>query len=161
MSHWVFILCTSFLLWARSCLGMGPSSFSSAPVSLYFWFVGRLVFLQCHFITSTMLPLDLCLLDLFWACHDFFLIQFTLPSVSAGLILIPSWASLAHFIFFGHPQPALFFRASSAHFISLSILGPFHSYILMGFCYIFWASPTQLPYHLLSGFIGLCTNPVN
>ena len=117
MSHWVFILCTSFLLWARSCLGMGLSSFSSAPISLYFWFVGRLVFLQCHFVASAMLPLDLCLLSLFWACHDFFLIQFTLPSISAGLILIPFWASSALFIFFGHPRPALFLWASLAHSI--------------------------------------------
>ena len=42
---------------------------------------------------------------------------------SAGLILIPSWASLAHFILLG-------------------ILGPFHSYIPMSFFYVFLASPS-------------------
>ena len=90
----------------------------------------------------------------------FSFIQFTLPSIFAGLILMLFWAFLAHFISFGHPQPALFLWASSACFIPLGILGLFHSYIPLGFCYIFWASPAQLPYPLLSGFFGLCTNPI-
>ena len=50
----------------------------------------------------------------------FSFIQFTLPSVSIGLILIPSWPSLAHFITlgildplypFGHPWPILFLHS--------------------------------------------------
>jgi len=62
----------------------------------------------------------------------FSFIQFTLPNVSAQLILIPSQASLAHFIHLG-------------------ILGPIHSYIPISSCYVFWASLAQLPYPLLSG----------
>ena len=77
----------------------------------------------------------------------FSLIQFTLPSIYARLILIPFWDSLAHL------------WASLTHFSLLSILGSFHSYILMGFCKIFRASPAQLPYpllfHLLIHFFGL------
>ena len=65
----------------------------------------------------------------------FSLIQFTLPSVSTRLILIPSWASLAHFI-------------------PLGILDPSHSCIPMGFCEIFRASLFQLLYPLLLGFVG-------
>ena len=112
---WVFILCISFLPWFGSCLGMGPSSFNLALISSYFWFVGWLVFLPCHSIASAMLSFDLCLLSLLWACHVLFLYLVHVAQIFAGLILIPSWASLACVI-------------------PLGILGPFHSYIPMSFC---------------------------
>ena len=51
---WVFILCISFLLWAESCLGMGPFFFNSSPVSFYFWFVGQLILLPRHCIISAI-----------------------------------------------------------------------------------------------------------
>ena len=51
---WVFILCISFLLWVGSCLGIGLFFFNLAPVSFYFWFVGRLILLPCHCIISTI-----------------------------------------------------------------------------------------------------------
>ena len=40
MSHWVFILCISFLLWVGHCLGLGFFFFNSTLVSFHFWFVG-------------------------------------------------------------------------------------------------------------------------
>ena len=40
MSHWVFILCMSFLLWVGYCLGVGFFFFNSALVSFHFWFMG-------------------------------------------------------------------------------------------------------------------------
>ena len=49
--------------------------------------------------------------------------QFTLPNTSIGLILMQSWASLAHFIPLGILGP----------FYSFGIIGPFYSYIPMGF----------------------------
>ena len=49
--------------------------------------------------------------------------QFTLPNTSTGLILMQSWASLAHFIPLGILGP----------FYSFGIIGPFYSYIPMGF----------------------------
>ena len=36
MSHWVFILCILFLLWAGHCLGVDFFFFNSAPVSFHF-----------------------------------------------------------------------------------------------------------------------------
>ena len=90
----------------------------------------------------------------------FSFIQFTLPSIFAGLILMLFWAFLAHFISFGHPQPALFLWASSAYFIPLGILGLF----ILTFPWAF-ATSFGLPrpnYHILyfRGFVGLCTNPI-
>ena len=117
MSHWVFILCTLFLLWVGSCLGIGPSSLNLALICLYFWFVGRLAFLPCHFVTSANLLLDLCLLGLFWACHALF-------SYSIHVIQYSCWVNsytilgfLGPFHSFGHPRPALFLWASLAYFI--------------------------------------------
>ena len=63
----MFIFYFSFLLWVGYCLGIGPISF-------YFWFVGQLVFLPCHCTASTVVSLNLCLLDLFCACHVLFLL---------------------------------------------------------------------------------------
>ena len=68
MSHWVFILCISFLLWAGYCLGMGLLFFNLALVSFYFLFVGHLVFLPRHYIASAMILFNLCLMGLIWAC---------------------------------------------------------------------------------------------
>ena len=70
------------------------------------------------------------------------------------------WASFGPATYFSLVWALLylisFLWASSTHFTPLGILGPFRSYIPIGFCYIFWASPAQYP--LLSRFIGICTN---
>ena len=59
----------------------------------------------------------------------FSFIQFTLPSISTGLILIPFWASSAHFIplgildplnSFGHPRPIPFLHS---HRLLLNLSG--------------------------------------
>ena len=71
------------------------------------------LFLPCYHLTCA------CWASFGPAMH-FSFIQFTLPSVSIGLILIPSWPSLAHFITlgildplypFGHPWPILFLHS--------------------------------------------------
>ena len=158
MSHWVFIFCTSFLLWARSCLGMGLSSFSSAPIFLYFWFVGGLAFLPCHFVASAMLLLNLCLWATFESALHFSLIQFMLPNIPVGLILIPSWASLAHFIplgildplySFGHPWPIPFLHSHGLFLHLLGVPSPITISFTFGVCW-----PLHQP-HLLSPFFGL------
>ena len=88
----------------------------------------------------------------------FSFIQFTLPSISTGLILIPSWASLAHFIplgilnplhSFGHPKPIPFLHS---HELLLNISG-FPSPITISFTFgVCW--PLHQP-HLLIHFFGL------
>ena len=117
MSHWVFTFCTSFLLWARSCLGMGLSSFSSAPIFLYFWFVGGLAFLPCHFVASAMLLLNLCLLGLFWVCLALFSYSIHIAQCSCWVNSHTILGILGPFHFFGHPWPTLFLWASLAHSI--------------------------------------------
>ena len=72
----------------------------------------------CHITTWLVLARPLLGLP----C-TFLLFNSRCPVFSPGLILIPSWVSLAHFI-------------------PLGFLGPFHSYIPIGFYYVFWASPT-------------------
>ena len=154
---------------------MGIFFFNSITVSFYFWFVGQLIFLPCSCTTSAMVSLNLYLLGLLWAYHVLFyalllpwyhltcacwasfgpamyfsFTQFTLPNTSTGLILMQSWASLAHFIPLGILGP----------FYSFGIIGPFYSYIPMGFCLIFRASLNQLSYSLLLGFVGLCIKPI-
>ena len=118
----------------RSCLGKSPFFFNLALASLYCWFVGQLVFLPHHCIAFAMLPLDLYLLGLLWAAMYFSFIQFTLSSISAGLILMLSWAPLTHIIL-------------------LCILDPFHSFGHAHSILTFlWAFAT----HLL-GFFGSIT----
>ena len=117
ISHWVFIFCTSFLLWARSCLGMGLSSFSSAPIFLYFYFVGGLAFLPCHFVASAMLLLNLCLLGLFWVCLALFSYSIHIAQCSCWVNSHTILGFLGPFHSFGHPWPTLFLWASLAHSI--------------------------------------------
>ena len=114
MNHWAFVLCISFLLLARSCLGMGPSSFSSAPISLYFWFVGQLALLACHFFASAMSPLDLYLLGLFWACRALFSYSIHIAQHFCWLNSYIISGFLGPFHSFGHPRPALFLWVSLA-----------------------------------------------
>ena len=119
--HWVFILCISFLPWAGLCLGMGSFLLQSSPYLL----CGSATLLPCHPIASVMLLFDLCLLGLFSAYR-------TLSLYLVHVAQYFCWAS-SHIIlgFLGPFHP---FRASSAHFISLGILGPFYYYIHMAFC---------------------------
>ena len=98
-------------------MGMGPSSFSSAPISLFFWFVGRVVFLPCHFIASAVLPLDLYLLGLFWACHTFFSYSIYVAQCFYWVNPYTILGFFGPFHSFGHHRPALFFWASLAHSI--------------------------------------------
>ena len=86
----------------------------------------------------------------------FSLIQFTLSSVFAWLILIPSWASLTHFIplgildplySFGHLWPILFLHS---HGLLLRFLG-FLGLITISFTFgIYW--PLYQPYLLIPFF---------
>ena len=81
--------------------------------------------------------------------YTFSFTQFILPSASAGLILILSWASLGHFIplgildplhSLGHPQPIPFLHS---HELLLNISG-FPSPITIPFIDSFlWASSTH------------------
>ena len=109
--------CTSFFLWAGSCLGIGPSSFSSAPVSLFFWFVGRLTFPPHHFIASAVLPLNLCLLGFFWACHAPFSYSIQVAQCFCWVNPHTILGFLDPFHSFRHSRPTLFLWASLAHSI--------------------------------------------
>ena len=106
-----------FILWVGSCLGMCPSSFSSASIFLHFWFVGRPMFLPRHSIAPAMLPLDLCLLGLFWACHVLF--SYSIHIVQCFCLVNPHTilGFLDPLYSFGHPWPTLFLWASLAHSI--------------------------------------------
>ena len=105
---------------------------------------------SCHAILL-LLPLDLCLLSLIWVCHVLFSYSIHVPQCfyrfNPHIIL----GFLGPFHSFRHPQPALFLWASLAYFVLT---------FLWAFATTFWASPAQLPYPLLSGFIGLYTNPI-
>ena len=108
MSQWVFIFYFSFLLWVGYCLGIGPISF-------YFWFVGQLVFLPCHCTASTVVSLNLCLLDLFCACHVLFLLLIHVTQYFCWVNFDIILGFLGPFYSFRHPQPASFLWASSGH----------------------------------------------
>ena len=76
-----------------------------------------------HFCHAAPLLLSCCYLTCaYWTSFglaiQFPFTQFTLPSTSAGLVLILFWASLAHFIHLGLPRPASFLWASLAYSIS-------------------------------------------
>ena len=132
MNHWVFILCTLFhsLGMARVLFGYGPFFFQFGPY-LSLLLVCGLTSVPatsfccfCHVTTRLMLARPLLCLP----C-TFLFIQFTLSSVSAGLILIPSWAFLVNFIplgildplySFGHPWPIPFLHY---HGLLLCLLG--------------------------------------
>ena len=117
MSHSVFILYISFLLWAGYCLGIGLFFFSLTLVSFYFWFVDQLVLLPHSYIASAMVSLNLCLLGLLWACHVLFFLLVYITQyfclVSFHIIL----GFLGPFYSFGHPCPASFLWASLAYLI--------------------------------------------
>ena len=120
--------------------------------------MGRLVLLPCHSITFVMLLLDLCLLGSFRPTMYFSFIQFKLPGISIGLILIPFWAFSAHFIHlgildplhsFGHPRPISFLYF---HGLLLNISG-FPSPITISFTFgVCW--PIHQPLILIH-FFGL------
>ena len=120
--------------------------------------MGRLVLLPCHSITFVMLLLDLCLLGSFRPTMYFSFIQFKLPGISIGLILIPFWAFSAHFIHlgildplhsFGHPRPISFLYF---HGLLLNISG-FPSPITISFTFgVCW--PLHQPLILIH-FFGL------
>jgi len=113
MSHWIFILYIFLPPWAGSCLGMSLSFFN--PILTLF--VGRLTPLPCHFVVSTMLSFDLCLLGLFWACR----------TLSFCLVLVAQYYHWActHAVF-GLPSPISSLWGFLGPFILLGILGPFH-----------------------------------
>ena len=121
MSHWVFILYILLLPWAGLCSSMGLSFFNPAHA----FFVGRLILLPCCSVASAMLSFNLCLLGLLWACH----ILFPLLSSHCLVLLLGLFSYYLRL-----PWPILSLRASLACFIPLGIIGPFHSYIPMGFC---------------------------
>ena len=123
-----------FLIWARYCLGMGLLFCNSAIVSFYFLFVGQLVFLPRHCITSAMISLNLCLLGLLQACHVLFFLLVYIAQHLCQLISHTILGFLGLFYPFGHPRPALFLRASSGCCIPWGILSPSLSFIPMGFC---------------------------
>ena len=142
MNHLVFILCTSFHSLGWVLFGYRPSFLQFGPYLSLLLVCGSASVpttpFRCFYHVTTQLVLARPLLGL--PC-TFLLFNSCCLVFSTGLILISFWAFLAHFI-------------------PLSILNPFHSYILMGFYYIFWASPAQLPYSLPLGFVGFCTNPI-
>ena len=57
MSLWAFILCISFLLRTKHCLGMGFLFFNLAHVPFYPASMGWLVFLLCHYTAPTVISL--------------------------------------------------------------------------------------------------------
>ena len=85
--------------------------------------MGRLVLLPCHSITFVMLLLDLCLLGSFRPTMYFSFIQFKLPGISIGLILIPFWAFSAHFILIFPWAFAKYFRLSQPNYHILYFRG--------------------------------------
>ena len=124
MSHSVFILYISFLLWAGYCLGIGLFFFSLTLVSFYFWFVDQLVLLPHSYIASAMVSLNLCLLGLLWACHVLFFLLVYITQyfclVSFHIIL----GFLGPFYSFGHPWPISFLHS---HGFLLNLSGFFGS----------------------------------
>ena len=61
MSSWVFILCISFFLWVKHCLGVGFLFFNLAHASFHPLSVGWLMLLPHHCIVPAMISFTLCL----------------------------------------------------------------------------------------------------
>ena len=148
MFPWAFVLHVLLPSWAGPCLivAFSFSNPSFAP------FIGLLALLPYHFVIPAMLLYDPCLLDSFWACCK----------LSLCLILVAQyyhWAS-THTIL-GFLDPFHCFWASLAHLILLGIPDPFpflghHRPILLpwAFAKSFGIPRPKLPYPLLLGFMG-------
>ena len=137
---------------------MGPSFFNSTPVFSYLQFVGRLILLPRLLYYFCHVSLNCACWASFGLAMYFSFTQFILPSISAGLILIPSSASLAHFIplgilsplhSFGHPWSIPFLQS---HGLLLN-LSSFPSPITVSFN--FWVCWLLNQPHLLIPFFGL------
>ena len=157
---------------------MGLSFFNTTPVSFHFWFVGRLILLRCHCIVSTMYYLTVLRGPPLGLPCIFPLLSSRCSIFSVGLILILSWASLAHFIPLGildplhsfwNPWPIPFFTFSWAFAKSFGFLWPnYHIPYFWGLLAFaptpftnsfLWAPPAYL--YLLStsyDFYGLTTS---
>ena len=64
-----------------------------------------------------MLPLDLCLLGLFWACHALFFYSIHIVQRFCWVNPHTILSFLGQFYSFGHPRPSLFLWTSLAHSI--------------------------------------------
>ena len=132
---------------------MCPSSFNSASIFLHFWFVGRPMFLPRHSIAPAMLPLDLCLLGLFWACHVLF--SYSIHIVQCFCLVNPHTilGFLDPLYSFGHLWPILFLHS---HGLLLRFLG-FLGLITISFTFgIYW--PLYQPHLLIPFFWAPLTN---
>ena len=95
----------------------------------------------------------------------FSLIQFMLPDVSAGLIPIPSWAFLAHFIplgildllySFGHPWPILFLHSHRRLLCLFGFPGPIIISFTFEVCWSLYQSHLLIPFFRLLRPIFAC-----
>ena len=77
--------------------------------------MGRLVFLPCHSIASAMLPLDLYLLGLLWACHVLFVYSIHISQyfccVNSHAIMVSLLGIFGPYHSFGHLWPILFLHS--------------------------------------------------
>ena len=136
-----------FTLWA--CLGIGPPFFSLAPIFLYFWFMGQLVFLPRHSIAFAMLLLDLCLLGLFGPTMHFSFIQFTLLIVFCWVNPYTILGFLGPFYSIGHPWPIPFLHSHELFLCLFGFPRLTTIFFTFGACW-----PLYQP-HLLILFFGL------
>ena len=75
------------------------------------------MFLSRHSVASAMLPLDLYMLGLFWACHTLFSYSIYIAQCFYWVNPYTILGFFGPFHSFGHHRPALFFWASLAHSI--------------------------------------------
>ena len=137
---------------------MGLSFFNTTPVSFLFWFVGRLILLRCHCIVSTMYYLTVLRGPPLGLPCIFPLLSLRCLVFSVWLILISSWASLAHFIPLGildplhsfwNPWPIPFLHSHGLLLNLSGFFGPITISLTFGVCWLLH----QL--HLLIPFFGL------
>ena len=107
------------------------------------------MFLPCHFVAPAMLPLDLCLLGLFWACHVLFSYSIHIAQcfcwVNPHAIL--GFLGASHS--FGHPWPIPFLHSHELFLCLFGFPKLTTIFFTFGACW-----PLYQP-HLLILFFGL------
>ena len=108
---------------------MGPFFLNSASVPFYFWFVGWLILLPCHYIAFAMISLNCACWASFGPVMYFSSLSLCCPTFLLGQFSYHLRHSLAHFISlnildlpysFGHTRSILTFLWAFTKFFELS-----------------------------------------
>ena len=123
---------------------MGPFFLNSALIPFYFWFVGRLILLPCHYIAFAMISLNCACWASFGPVMYFSSLSSCCPAFLLGQFSYHLRHSLAHFISlgildllysFGHLWPVPFLHSYGLLLNFLSFLDPITISFAFGVCW--------------------------